>query len=138
MGEKISIKLKNNNSEISRLSERIESLAEAHSLSPKIVYELNLILEELITNIIKYGYDDEKEHEIAVSITLEKDRVSGVVEDDGHYFNPHKAESPDIDKPVEQKSVGKLGIHLVKNLTDKFKYERRQGRNIISFEKNMY
>lgn len=137
MNNELIITLKNENSEIERLNGLIIRLADEHRLSEKEKYDLILILEEFLTNIIKYGYQDSKEHIIIVRISLDAGEIRASIEDDGVAFNPLDSPDPDINESLEERRIGGLGIFLIRKLTKKLDYERKDGRNIISFIKNI-
>lgn len=93
-------------------------------LSSRAKYSSGLAIEEMITNIVKYGYDDAREHLIRIQITVDRTHVTLVFEDDGHPYDPTKHVSPDIETIVESKTVGGLGIELVRRMSEKMIYER--------------
>jgi len=135
---KEAIKIKNQIEELEKITNRIDIIAEEWNLKPKDALNINLVIEELITNTIFYGYNDKGEHEIAVDLSLEHDNLSIRIEDDGYEFNPLMVDNNDsIVKPLEERQVGGLGILLVKNLTDKANYQRIDNRNIIILEKKL-
>ena len=82
-------------------------------LSPRAKYSAGLAVEEIITNIIKYGYDDTNDHLIRFQITIERDHVKLVFEDDGHSFDPTQRPPPDIENIVKSQKGGGLGIRLL-------------------------
>ncbi len=108
-----------------------------NKFSPKFTNELNLVLEELVTNTISYGYTDDKEHFIEIDFNLkEKDNELEIkIMDDAVPFNPLDRPAPDVNKPAEERSIGGLGIHLVKNLTDNISYRREDNYNILTLSK---
>ena len=94
---------------------------------------LNLSLDELITNIVSYGYRDSDEHEIRVTMTEQSGSLVVVLEDDGMAFDPFTdAPEPDLEAGVEERPIGGLGVYLVKTLMDEVAYERLDGRNRIT------
>ena len=105
---------------------------EAHAIPPDITYAVDLTLEELVTNVIKYGYDDDARHEIKASISIEPGHLVVLVEDDGHEFDPTLVPTPDIEKPLEERKVGGLGIHLVRNVSESISYRREANKNIVT------
>jgi serine/threonine-protein kinase RsbW len=104
-------------------------------LSRKTINAVNLAVEELFTNIISYGYPDDKEHVVTVSVRYEDGALLVRVEDDGMAFNPKRASDPDLKCPLEQSKIGGLGIYLARKLMDEFEYERKGGKNIIRMKK---
>ncbi|MEW6545122.1 MAG: ATP-binding protein [Nitrospirota bacterium] len=129
MTEAVVVTLHNRLSELERLSEAVTSFGEGHRLPEKTLYALNLALDEIVTNIISYGYDDQADHQINLRLSIGDGEVTAEVEDDGKPFNPLEAPEPDVTKPIEERQVGGLGIHLTRKLMDRLAYERRQGKN---------
>jgi anti-sigma regulatory factor (Ser/Thr protein kinase) len=134
---KISLRLKNSLSELERLGENLEQFGDSLGLSQKILFEISLSLEELVTNIISYGYADDADHWIDVALSHDNGIITIRLEDDGIPFDPLKAEEPDCECPVEQRKVGNLGIHLTKKCMNNMVYERRGNKNILTLKKNV-
>jgi len=94
-----------------------------------------LALEELVTNCIKYGYDDSAQHVVQVSVQLSESGMIMVVEDDGHPFNPLEQVGPDMTLPLEKRPIGGLGIHMLRKMSDRMEYAREGGRNRVTLHK---
>jgi serine/threonine-protein kinase RsbW len=135
--EQMSIPFKNNLSEIERLGQVVAEFAALYHLPTNLVFEINLALEEVLTNVISYGYEDSREHEIILRLSFKEGEVTTEVEDDGRPFNPLEAAELDISKPVEERPVGGLGIHLVRKLMDGLEYRRQQGKNFLVMKKSI-
>lgn len=133
--EKKEIILKNKLSEIRRISEIIEKFCENNNLPMRILFDINLSLDELLTNIIHYGFGDEKEHTIIVKLSLSENILEITIEDDGKAFNPLNAKPPNLDQSIEDKPIGGLGIYLVKNLMTEINYKRLKSKNILVLTK---
>ena len=118
--------------EVAEANRSLEAFLDAHGAQPGAVFNAVLALEEAVTNVIKYSYDDDHSHEIVLEAEFEPAGVVLRVTDDGHEFNPLDAPPPDLDRPVEEREVGGLGIHLLRNLTRKIDYERRGGKNVLT------
>ena len=101
-------------------------------LSTRAKYSVVLSIEEMVTNIIKYGYDDADEHLIRIQITLDNSHLKLVFEDDGHPFDPTQRPAPDIENIIESRKSGGLGIELVRRMCEKMDYERVPGRNRLT------
>lgn len=132
---KLSIENKIEN--LNKLAEFIENFGEEHELSPKNIFELNLILDELITNIISYAYEDDSDHIIELDINKEKDELKIQVIDDGKEFNPLEKEEVKLDEDLDERKIGGLGIHIVKEKTDEIKYKRESNKNILMLKKKL-
>jgi sigma-B regulation protein RsbU (phosphoserine phosphatase) len=118
---------------------KVEAFGTKYGLHPKIIFHLTLVLDELITNIISYGYADFDEHPIDVTISLQGDNLTIRVEDDSEPFNILEAPAPELDLPLDEraKPVGGLGIHLVKNMVHGIHYKRENGKNVLTLHKNI-
>jgi anti-sigma regulatory factor (Ser/Thr protein kinase) len=103
-------------------------------LSSRAKYTAGLSVEEMVTNIIKYGYDDPSEHLIRVQISVEKAYLKLIFEDDGHPFDPTQRPAPDIERIVESRKGGGLGIELVRRMCEKMVYERDGNLNRITLQ----
>lgn len=137
MSEYLLISFKNQLTEIERLGQVVEDFAESHSLPPKLTFELNVALEEILTNVISYGYSDADEHDILLRLAYANGTVIAEVEDDGQPFNPLAAPPPDTNAPLEERRVGGLGIHLVRKLMDGVAYRREEEKNRLTMQKRV-
>jgi anti-sigma regulatory factor (Ser/Thr protein kinase) len=135
MMEELEIKLNNKVSEIERFNQTLTEFGRRHGLAPKVVHDLNLALEEILTNIISYGYTDNREHEIKVRLSMQPGEVKAEVEDDGQPFNPLEAPEADTAQSLEERTIGGLGIHLVRKLMDGLEYKRQGDRNLLTIRK---
>lgn len=122
-----------------RFPNRLEDLGQAtaeavrflkeRGVGERAVYVANLTIEEMASNIVKYGYDDTAPHEIRLRLEIEPGALLLALEDDGHEFNPLEAPEPDVHRPTHQREPGGLGIHLVRRLVHQMQYQRCKGRN---------
>ena len=118
--------------DLSRVTEEAVRFIEARGVGERAVYLANLTIEEMGTNIIKYGYDDTAVHEILLRLEIHPEVLLLVLEDDGHEFNPVKAPEPDLNRPAEDRVPGGLGIHLVRKMVEQMDYMRCGGRNRLT------
>jgi sigma-B regulation protein RsbU (phosphoserine phosphatase) len=133
----LELTLANRSSELQRLASEIEQFAQNHRIPDADVHALSLALDEVITNTISYGYDDQGAHQIRVRLTLAHGRLSAEVEDDGRPFDPLTAPQPDLTSAVEDRPVGGLGIHLVRSLMEQVDYRRESGKNHLIMSKRL-
>ena len=129
--------LKNRIAEIAALGERLGEFAAVHQLTPNVLHDLNLALEEAVTNIISHGYSDHREHEILVCIRVESGAVIAELKDDARPFNPLTAPEADATKPLDERTAGGLGIHLMRKLMDGIEYQRLEDGNLLIMKKNL-
>jgi anti-sigma regulatory factor (Ser/Thr protein kinase) len=138
MGEtRISFELRNSLSELETLCQNLEHFGQSLGLSQRVLFEINLALEELVTNIISYGYEDDAEHWIKVAISHDEGMLIINLEDDGIPFDPLQAEEPDCQCPAEQRKVGNLGIFLTRQFVNEIGYERRGNKNSLTIRKKV-
>ena len=124
-------KIKNTFTEIESLCIKINDLAQNNNFSDKIIFCLNICIEEMLTNIVKYAYDDKNEHEIKVILEIVDKIITLTIVDDGHEFNPLEAEMPDVSSDIKHRQIGGIGIFLTLKMADKISYNRRNNKNFI-------
>jgi serine/threonine-protein kinase RsbW len=134
---KMLITLRNNLSEIERLANAVMQFGRKNNFSDKVIFEINLALEEVVNNIISYAYRDKNEHQINIHMELEGHELVLKVEDDGIPFNPLEVTEPDIKKPLEERQPGGLGLFFVRNLIDTLEYTRDKDKNIFIIRKKI-
>ncbi len=123
--------------DLKRVRDMVSALERAHALSAEVVFDLNVVLDELISNIIKYAYTDDAPHEIRVSLSAAGGVVEVGIEDDGKAFDPFAAPEPDLTLPLSERPIGGLGVHFVRKLMNEIKYKREDGRNILFLKKKL-
>lgn len=129
--------LKNEKSEITRMSQVMENYCEKNDVPMKPMFEINLVLEEILMNIISYGFEDDKEHEIEIDWWIDDNFLNLIITDDGKKFDPLILPEPDLDKSVDERKIGGLGIHLVKKMMCEINYRRENGKNILKMKKKV-
>ncbi len=124
--------------DFSDCSSKVEAFCEELGLPQKMIFKLVLVLDELITNIITYGYDLPDSHVIDVSLRCDVEILELVVSDNAKAFNPLcDCAEPELHLPLEERSrqIGGMGVHLVKSLMDSVSYERVDGKNVLTLKK---
>lgn len=132
-----SLTLKNDLAELTRMNVWLEELAEGLNLEPKAVYALDLALEEIVTNVMKYAYGPGVEADIELLAKTEGRELILEVMDSGREFNPLEIEDPEQGLAVEEMDIGGLGIHLTKQFVERVEYRRENGKNILLIGKNL-
>ncbi len=94
--------------------------------------ENGLAFDDLLNNVISYAFRDEDEHEIDIRAELAGNRLTVTISDDGIPFNPLGIKAPDTSLSLEDREIGGLGIHLVRNMVDEISYQRRIDKNVLS------
>jgi serine/threonine-protein kinase RsbW len=127
------IRIANDISEIARVADLVDSFGESNQLPNEVVFALNVSLDEILNNIISYGYEDAGRHDILVRLELRSGIVDVIVEDDGKPFDPLLVPAPDLSAKLR---LGGVGLHFVRNLMDGLEYARRDGINRLRMMKN--
>ena len=135
MTNSISVTIKNQLNQMPAVLEAFEAFGEKNELSFGVIQKFNIALDELLNNIISYGFKDELEHEIVIDVELRNERLIITVKDDGIPFNPFRNDPPDTKLTIDERNIGGLGIHIVKNLVDEHNYKRNTDKNIITLVK---
>jgi anti-sigma regulatory factor (Ser/Thr protein kinase) len=132
MAATLTLTLKNDPAEIGRLVDLLEAFGPQSGLTDDATFKLTLALDEIVANVVRHGFDDDREHRIEVKVTVDDRTVTASVEDDGLEFDPREAPVPDLDLPIEMRKPGGLGMHLVRATMDSVEYRRQDGRNILT------
>lgn len=122
----------NDPAEIAKVVDAFDRFADENDIPTALARKFDIVFDELLSNIIAYAYGDDEDHEIEVKIEKSGRRITVIISDDGKPFNPVAADTPDIGKPLEDREIGGLGIHLARNLVDDMAYQRRIGRNVTT------
>ena len=107
--------------------------AAEHELAADDRARILIVIEELFTNLSRYGYPSQSEPEGVADVALELEGSQLTIEfgDDGRAFDPLANAAPNLDQPAETRPIGGLGLHIVRELADEAHYSRRDGRNVI-------
>lgn len=130
------IKTENKLSNIESVLDEIENAGLKNNISDTFVFQIKLCLDEVLTNIISYGFNDSNTHIIQIEYEITNEKFSANIMDDGKEFNPLESEDPDLDSDISKRKIGGLGIFLVKNFMTEINYKRKQNKNILSLSKN--
>ncbi|HOW97184.1 MAG TPA: ATP-binding protein [Kiritimatiellia bacterium] len=131
MPDELRLTIANRLDELERAEAEISAFMDRHRVPPARRYAASLALEEMLSNIIKYGYDDAAEHAIGIRVESGARELALTLEDDGHPFDPTALAAPDTSQRIEDRSIGGLGIHLVRRMTDGMTWRREGGKNVV-------
>ena len=127
--------IENRIEELSSLAEKIENLGHDWEFPSGLTMNINLVLEEALSNIIFYAFDDKNKHEI--TLIFEHNKLTICITDNGIPFNPLKQDTPDINLPAEERPIGGLGIYLISQIMDEMKYSRENNQNVLTLHKSI-
>lgn len=117
---------------IRTLLDDVEAWGQSVDLPPKALFRLNLVLEELATNIVHHGYKDRGDRLVRISVVDDGALVTLTLRDDAGEFDPFKsAPEADLDEPVRTRRIGGLGVHFVKQMAKSYSYRREGDQNEI-------
>ena len=132
-GQHFALVMRNDIQQIPTLAEWIDSL----NLPEAINMSINLALEEIVSNVMLYAYPDTQSGRVLVEAEKFADRIVFTISDSGVAFDPTEQPEPDLSLSVEERPIGGLGIHLVRQIMDEIQYERRQNKNQLTLVKRL-
>jgi anti-anti-sigma factor len=123
--------------EVARVNAAFAGFAAAHGLPAGVRRSLHVVLDELLKNVIAYGFAGRAGGAVTVEAELLADRVCVTLTDDGRPFDPFSLAAPDTRLSVAERRIGGLGIHLVRRMMDEVSYHRRADRNVVVLGKRL-
>lgn len=130
-----SIMLQNDVEQVLQLSEFVEQVCEEAELDMSLTMSVNLAIEEAVVNVMNYAYPAGTEGDVQVDAFSNGEILKFVITDWGKPFDPTTKEDIDITLPAEERVIGGLGIHLVRQIMDSSNYERIDGKNVLTLIK---
>lgn len=116
---------------LSSLCQQVHDLLSEQKVPAKKIYTAALALEEMITNTIKYGYEDNVVAQITVTIQLNSE-IKLLIKDNGHQFNPLENKPKNLSAGLAERQIGGMGIHLTKTMVKSMSYSRADAMNILT------
>ncbi len=129
------LQVRNDLTEIAAALARVEDLVARCGGDRETQSRFASAFDEVLSNIMKYGYPDGRVHLIDCEIRREGDAIRAVISDDGTPFDPTDAPAPDTNLALEDRALGGLGIHLVRQMFDGVHYQHRSGRNVLTMSR---
>jgi serine/threonine-protein kinase RsbW len=133
----ITIRIPADLNDIERLCRLVRQFGELHDVPSRTLYAVNLALDEVVTNIVQYAFDEPKGTELLVRLEVSGNEFRGDVIDEGREFNPLEVPRPDLSAPLAEREPGGLGIHLVRSLMDRLSYRRDGAKNVLTLSKRI-
>jgi anti-anti-sigma factor len=128
--------IKNELSELKDVTAAMSQFLDAHRVPHRAAYAVNLAVDELVTNVMRYAYVDDETHLINLDFAIRGDQIILQIVDDGRPFDPRTG--PTLDLHAEERQVGGLGLILVLDMVDVLKYERTGERNCLEARIQLY
>lgn len=125
--------------DLKEIRQFVESEVSALNINPDAIYDILLATTEAITNIILHGYKD-KNGLIELEVKQEGNSVTVYIRDEAPRFDPTQIPTPDLNQPLENRPVGGMGIHIMRQFMDRVLYrERPQGGNeLLLVKENVF
>jgi len=131
------LRIKNQISELERVAQFIEEIGEELHLDMELQMNLNLVMEEMVSNVIFYAYPKESDSEIELLAKSDGKSLTFVLSDQGKEFDPTAQEDADPDVNPIEREIGGMGIFIVKNIMNRVTYQRLEGKNLLTMTKNI-
>ena len=129
--------IKNQVEELERVARFIDEIGEELSLDMDLQMNLNLVMEEMVSNIIFYAYPEGVEATIELLAECDGKELTLILSDQGRAFDPTLKENFDMDVNPAERELGGMGIFIVKNIMNQVTYQRLEGRNLLTMKKSI-
>ena len=129
--------LPNDVQEVPKLAAFVDEVCEAAGMDMSMTMQMNLAMEEAVVNVMEYAYPAGTKGEVRLEAQIHDAYVEFTLFDDGKPFNPTEKGEVDITLSAEERSIGGLGIMLVKHYMDDTKYKYVDGQNVLTLRKNL-
>jgi sigma-B regulation protein RsbU (phosphoserine phosphatase) len=131
-----SISLSNDvENEVPRLTRFTENVCEALHLNDKISAGIKLALEEAVVNVMNYAYSKDTKGDVHIEACADQSTLRFVIRDHGQPFDPTSVPEADTSQPAEERPIGGLGVHIIRQYMDTVHYERTDGENVFTIAK---
>ena len=137
MNMKKEIKIKNQVGELEKVNAFIEEIGEELQLDMELLMNLNLVMEEMVSNVIFYAYPEGKIADIELIAESDGKELTFVLSDQGMAFDPTAKEDTDLDVNPAERELGGMGIYIVKNIMNQVSYQRLDGKNLLTMKKTI-
>ena len=132
-----SLKLTNDLDEVHQLAAFVDEVCETIGLDMSLTMSLNLAIEEAVVNVIDYAYPAGTKGDILIETRANEQYLKIVINDWGTPFDPTAKGDVDTTLSAEERPIGGLGIHLVRQIMDSINYERTDGKNVLTLRKKI-
>ena len=120
-----------------RLAAFIEEVCEAVGFGPSDTTMINLAVEEAVVNVMKYAYPPDTKGDVTIEAVSNDVRLKITIIDSGAPFDPTVREQVDTTLSAQERPIGGLGIHLVRQIMDSINYERIDKLNVLTLRKKL-
>ena len=136
MGADLSLRMAATREELPRIQAALEAFARDEGWPSRLEFQIKLVIEEVVMNILSHGYEEGGEHDILIELASDAEKIGIEIVDDGRPYDPlTEAPVPDTEAPLADRPVGGLGVYLVCALMDEASYRREDNRNRLALTK---
>lgn len=136
MGADLSLRMAATREELPRIQAALEAFARDEGWPSRLEFQIKLVIEEVVMNILSHGYEEGGEHDILIELASDAEKIGIEIVDDGRPYDPlTEAPAPDTGAPLADRPVGGLGVYLVCALMDEASYRREDNRNRLALTK---
>ena len=136
MGNDNTLCMSNDIEELNKLEPFLNGIFEREHLDMSMLPQIDLALEEAVTNIIMYAYPEGEKGTAELTVEVADGQISATLIDSGTPFNPLQQQEANLDVSLEERKIGGLGIHLIREIMDVVEYAYEDGRNVLKMKKN--
>jgi sigma-B regulation protein RsbU (phosphoserine phosphatase) len=132
-----SITLPNDIEEVPQLAAFVDEVCEIAGFDMSTTMSINLALEEAVVNVMSYAYPAGTVGNVNIEAVANDNRLKFIISDWGTPFDPTAEKEVDTTLSAEERPIGGLGIHLVRQIMDSINYERIDGKNVLTLRKKL-
>jgi len=129
--------IKNRVDELERVARFVDDIGEELGLDMELKMNLNLVIEEMVSNVIFYAYPEGVEADIELLADSDGKELTFTLSDQGKEFDPTMKDDANPDINPAERDIGGMGIFIVKNIMNKVSYQRLEGKNLLTMKKNI-
>lgn len=122
---------------MARVNQFSDEIGDELGLDAELRMNLNLVMEEMVSNVIFYAYPEGKVADIELMAESDGKELTFVLSDQGIEFDPTTREDTNLDVNPMEREIGGMGICIVKSIMDEVTYQRQDGRNLLTMKKNI-
>jgi serine/threonine-protein kinase RsbW len=134
-GSHLDLAIRNDLAELATVTNAVDRLGEEAEIPSKALIQLQVALDETLSNIIKYAWAEGGSHELKILIAAQQGEIEVVIVDDGRPFDLRAQPPPAPPSPGREPRTGGVGIHMVRQLVDRIDYARVDGCNRVTLVK---
>lgn len=115
----------------------VDEVCENVGFDMSTTFKLNLAIEEAVVNVMSYAYPAGTKGDVDIDAEADDEQLKFVISDSGTPFDPTQKGEVDTTLSAEDRGIGGLGIHLIRQIMDTINYERVDGKNVLTLRKKI-